>query len=153
MKDRNIHKVVVLDMQPIDPPTGGGRLRLLGLYHGLGESFPTAYIGIYDWPGEKFRKHRLSKILEEINIPLSKEHFSRCNEWQIRAGGKTIIDTAFHQLAHLEPEILLIDEVLSVGDIDFQKKCLDKMMGLKLPAASYREPACRFTCLWHAGRS
>lgn len=29
--------------------------------------------------------------------------------------------------AHLEPEILIIDEVLAVGDIDFQKKCLGKM--------------------------
>jgi len=34
---------------------------------------------------------------------------------------------AFAVAAHLEPEILLIDEVLSVGDIDFQKKCLGKM--------------------------
>jgi len=106
MKDRNIHKVVVLDMQPIDPPTGGGRLRLLGLYHGLGENLPTTYIGTYDWPGEKFRKHRLSKTLEEINVPLSNEHFSRCNGWQTRVGGKTIIDTAFHQLVHLSPEFI-----------------------------------------------
>src|SRR5258708_36230083 len=29
--------------------------------------------------------------------------------------------------AHLEPEILILDEVLSVGDADFQKKCLGKM--------------------------
>jgi lipopolysaccharide transport system ATP-binding protein len=29
--------------------------------------------------------------------------------------------------AHLEPEILIIDEVLAVGDADFQKKCLGKM--------------------------
>ena len=29
--------------------------------------------------------------------------------------------------AHLEPEILLVDEILSVGDIEFQKKCLGKM--------------------------
>jgi len=29
--------------------------------------------------------------------------------------------------AHLEPEILIIDEVLAVGDIEFQKKCLTKM--------------------------
>lgn len=34
---------------------------------------------------------------------------------------------AFAVAAHLEPEILLIDEVLAVGDIQFQKKCLDKM--------------------------
>lgn len=34
---------------------------------------------------------------------------------------------AFAVAAHLEPEILVIDEVLAVGDIEFQKKCLGKM--------------------------
>jgi lipopolysaccharide transport system ATP-binding protein len=34
---------------------------------------------------------------------------------------------AFSVAAHLEPEILLVDEVLAVGDYDFQKKCLGKM--------------------------
>lgn len=34
---------------------------------------------------------------------------------------------AFAVAAHLEPEILLVDEVLAVGDIEFQKKCLGKM--------------------------
>jgi homopolymeric O-antigen transport system ATP-binding protein len=34
---------------------------------------------------------------------------------------------AFAVAAHLEPEILLVDEVLAVGDIRFQKKCLGKM--------------------------
>ena len=34
---------------------------------------------------------------------------------------------AFAVAAYLDPEILLIDEILSVGDADFQKKCLGKM--------------------------
>ncbi len=34
---------------------------------------------------------------------------------------------AFSVAAHLEPEILMIDEVLAVGDVEFQKKCLGKM--------------------------
>src|SRR5438094_366500 len=34
---------------------------------------------------------------------------------------------AFAVAAHLEPEILLVDEVLAVGDARFQKKCLNKM--------------------------
>ena len=34
---------------------------------------------------------------------------------------------AFAVAAHLEPEILIVDEVLAVGDADFQKKCLGKM--------------------------
>src|SRR3984893_12067485 len=34
---------------------------------------------------------------------------------------------AFAVAAHLEPDILLVDEVLAVGDLEFQKKCLGKM--------------------------
>ena len=34
---------------------------------------------------------------------------------------------AFAVAAHLDPEILIVDEVLSVGDTEFQKKCLGKM--------------------------
>jgi len=56
------------------------------------------------------------------------------------AGVGTFIDTpvkryssgmyvrlAFSVAAHLEPEILLVDEVLAVGDAEFQKRCLGKM--------------------------
>jgi lipopolysaccharide transport system ATP-binding protein len=37
---------------------------------------------------------------------------------------------AFAVAAHLEPEILIVDEVLAVGDIQFQKKCLGKMQNV-----------------------
>jgi lipopolysaccharide transport system ATP-binding protein len=37
------------------------------------------------------------------------------------------IRLAFAVAAHLEPEILIVDEVLAVGDAAFQRKCLDKM--------------------------
>jgi ABC-type polysaccharide/polyol phosphate transport system ATPase subunit len=37
---------------------------------------------------------------------------------------------AFSVAAHLEPEILVVDEVLAVGDADFQKKCLGKMQSV-----------------------
>jgi lipopolysaccharide transport system ATP-binding protein len=59
------------------------------------------------------------------------------------AGIETFLDTpvkryssgmqvrlGFAVAAHLEPEILFIDEVLAVGDADFQKKCLGKMSEL-----------------------
>jgi homopolymeric O-antigen transport system ATP-binding protein len=38
---------------------------------------------------------------------------------------------AFSVPAHLEPEIMLIDEVLAVGDISFQQKCLERVKRLK----------------------
>lgn len=37
----------------------------------------------------------------------------------------------FSVVAHLDPEILLIDETLAVGDSRFQKKCIDKIMDFK----------------------
>ncbi len=37
---------------------------------------------------------------------------------------------AFAVAAHLEPEILIVDEVLAVGDVAFQKKCLGKMQSV-----------------------
>lgn len=41
------------------------------------------------------------------------------------------VKLGFSVVAHLEPEILLIDEVLSVGDIAFQSKCINKISSLK----------------------
>src|SRR2546421_3688631 len=38
---------------------------------------------------------------------------------------------AFSVAAHLEPEILIMDEVLAVGDAAFQQKCLDKMREIR----------------------
>ena len=37
----------------------------------------------------------------------------------------------FFVVAHLNPEILLIDEILVVGDMEFQKKCISKMSNFK----------------------
>jgi len=37
---------------------------------------------------------------------------------------------AFSVAAHLEPEILIVDEVLAVGDVGFQRKCMDYMKNL-----------------------
>ncbi len=37
----------------------------------------------------------------------------------------------FSVAIHVEPEILLVDEILAVGDQNFQKKCIDKMLSFK----------------------
>jgi lipopolysaccharide transport system ATP-binding protein len=44
---------------------------------------------------------------------------------------------AFAVAAHLEPEILIVDEVLAVGDARFQKKCLDKMQDIGQQGRTY----------------
>ena len=45
---------------------------------------------------------------------------------------------AFAVAAHLEPEILLVDEVLAVGDAAFQRKCLGKMSDVAARGAHRR---------------
>jgi lipopolysaccharide transport system ATP-binding protein len=42
----------------------------------------------------------------------------------------------FSVVAHLDPEVLLVDEVLAVGDMEFQKKCLQKMETFKKNAVT-----------------
>jgi glycosyltransferase involved in cell wall biosynthesis/GT2 family glycosyltransferase len=106
MKLRSPLKVAVLDMQPIDPPTGGGRLRILGLYHALGADLTTLYVGTYDWPGPGFRRQMLSPSLEELLIPLSPEHFAVAAEQSQAAGGRVTIDSTFPELAHLSPDYI-----------------------------------------------
>jgi glycosyltransferase involved in cell wall biosynthesis/GT2 family glycosyltransferase len=96
-------RVSVLDMQPISPPVGGGRLRLLGLYHGLGSDCAAEYVGTYDWPGEPARTNRLSQTLLERTVPLEDAHFTAARAWSDRAGGRVVIDVTFPQLAHLSP--------------------------------------------------
>ena len=38
---------------------------------------------------------------------------------------------AFSVASHIEPDVLLIDEVLAVGDLGFQEKCLKRLAGFK----------------------
>lgn len=84
---------------------------------------------------------RENVFLNGAILGMSKREISRkFDEIVDFSGIETFIDTpvkryssgmyvrlAFAVAAHLEPEILIIDEVLAVGDVDFQKKCLGKM--------------------------
>ncbi len=99
-------RVTVLDMQVIDPPVGGGRLRLLGLYHAFPQAMPVLYVGTYDWPGCSAREQHLSPGLTERLVPLSEDHFTEVQILSAKVGGRTVIDSAFHLQAHLSPEFL-----------------------------------------------
>ncbi|MCD6598378.1 MAG: ABC transporter ATP-binding protein [Bacteroidales bacterium] len=71
------------------------------------------------------RKSEVEKKFDEIVDFSGVEKFIETPVKRYSSGMK--VRLAFAVAAHLEPEILIIDEVLAVGDAEFQKKCLGKM--------------------------
>jgi glycosyltransferase involved in cell wall biosynthesis len=107
MEDGRI-RVTVIDMQPITPAVGGGRLRLLGLYHALGSEIDCTYVGSFDWPGESYRDQQIRPGLREIVVPLSQEHHQAASDLSRELGGVTVIDAAFPMHAALSAEYLRV---------------------------------------------
>lgn len=104
--ERKPLRAVVLDMQPITPAIGGGRQRLLGLYHALGDNIKCTYVGSYDWPGEPTRDQQITRGLRELTIPLSAAHHNAAAELSSKLSGRTVIDIAFPDQAHLSQAYL-----------------------------------------------
>lgn len=71
------------------------------------------------------RKHEVDSRFDEIVEFSGVEKFLDTPVKRYSSGMR--VRLAFAVAAHLEPEILIIDEVLAVGDAAFQKKCMDKM--------------------------
>ena len=71
------------------------------------------------------RKHEVDTKFDEIVDFADVEQFLETPVKRYSMGMR--VRLAFAVAAHLEPEILIIDEVLAVGDAEFQKKCLNKM--------------------------
>ncbi len=71
------------------------------------------------------RKHEIERKFDEIVNFAEIEKFIDTPVKRYSSG--MYVRLAFAVAAHLEPEILLVDEVLAVGDNVFQKKCLGKM--------------------------
>ncbi len=71
------------------------------------------------------KRHEIRDKLDEIVSFSGVEGFLETPVKHYSSG--MIVRLAFSVAAHLEPEILIIDEVLAVGDVEFQKKCLGKM--------------------------
>jgi lipopolysaccharide transport system ATP-binding protein len=71
------------------------------------------------------RKTEIDHKLDQI-IDFSGIHDHIDTPVKFYSSGMTV-RLAFSVAAHLEPEILIIDEVLAVGDAEFQRKCLGKM--------------------------
>jgi len=71
------------------------------------------------WPSPRRRPERSRRIERFLDTPVK-----RYPSTLLRAGSSGMyVRLAFAVAAHLEPEILLVDEVLAVGDAQFQKKC------------------------------
>lgn len=71
------------------------------------------------------RKSEIQNKLDEIVAFAGVERYLDTPVKRYSSG--MYVRLAFAVAAHLEPEILVIDEVLAVGDVDFQRKCLGKM--------------------------
>jgi lipopolysaccharide transport system ATP-binding protein len=71
------------------------------------------------------RKGEIDRRLDEIVAFSEMERFIDTPVKRYSTG--MTVRLAFAVAAHLEPEILLVDEVLAVGDVAFQRKCLGKM--------------------------
>ncbi|WP_295388956.1 ABC transporter ATP-binding protein [uncultured Thiodictyon sp.] len=72
------------------------------------------------------KKAEIDRKLEEIIDFAEIEKFIDTPVKRYSSG--MYVRLAFAVAAHLEPEILIVDEVLAVGDSLFQKKCIDKML-------------------------
>ena len=71
------------------------------------------------------RKHEISRKLDEIIAFAGVEKYIDTPVKRYSSG--MYVRLAFAVAAHLESEVLIVDEVLAVGDSEFQKKCLGKM--------------------------
>lgn len=70
-------------------------------------------------------RHEIKKKFDEIVSFAGVERYIDTPVKRYSSG--MYVRLAFAVAAHLEPEILIVDEVLAVGDAEFQKKCLGKM--------------------------
>lgn len=74
------------------------------------------------------KKSEVSRKIDDII------EFSECSQFidtpVKRYSSGMFVKLAFSVAAHLDSDILLMDEVLAVGDMNFQKKCIDKMLSI-----------------------
>ena len=105
------------------------------------------------------RKAEIEKKFDEIVAFSELERFVETPVKFYSSG--MYVRLAFSVAAHLEPEVLIMDEVLAVGDMAFQQKCLDKMndirqQGRTIFFVSHNLPAitrlCKRAVLLESGR-
>jgi lipopolysaccharide transport system ATP-binding protein len=73
-----------------------------------------------------------SKVIKKIDEIIEFSEIEEFIDQPIRVYSSGMLARlGFSVMAHLDPDILLIDEILAVGDREFQKKCIDKMVTFK----------------------
>lgn len=132
---------------------GAGKSTLLGLIAGVlrpssgsvtvrGKVSPLLELGAGFHPELTGRENILlngvlmgltrAKVLKSIDEIIEFSELGDFIEQPIRVYSSGMLSRlGFSVVAHLDPEILLIDETLAVGDMRFQKKCVDRIMDFK----------------------
>lgn len=98
-RSRKRLRPVILDNQPIEPPVGGGRLRLAGLYAHLPEDLDPVYVGTYDWRSQPYRAVVHGRLLE-VTVPQSEAHFT-AHEGLLAREPALSVDVTFPMLSSL----------------------------------------------------
>ena len=101
---RNPVEILVADNQVLDPPVGGGRIRIYELFrHIAALGFEVTYVGAYDWPGPAYRDQMLAPHFRECVTPLTQPHFAEDAKYRAATGGKTTIDVTIPKLLKHSP--------------------------------------------------
>ncbi len=95
------------------------------------------------------RRHEIQKKFDQIVAFAEIEPFLDVPVKRYSSG--MYVRLAFAVAAHLEPEILIVDEVLAVGDLSFQRKCMGRMRevgrsGSTILFVSHNMPAVEALC-------
>jgi glycosyltransferase involved in cell wall biosynthesis len=85
-------RLLVTDNQIVDPPVGGGRIRIWELYRHLPDDFVTTYVGTHDHPGPLARDQWLARNFREIIMPLTVLHFKMHEIWRRLTAGDATVD-------------------------------------------------------------
>ena len=76
-----------------------------------------------------FNKDEITKRIPEIIKFAELERFADTKVKNFSSGMQ--LRLAFATSVLVDPDVLIVDEVLAVGDVNFQKKCLDTIMSFK----------------------
>lgn len=108
-------KLVVTDNQILDPPVGGGRVRIYNLYRFLPGGIDAAYVGAYDCKGLVDREQVLDGRLKETIVQLSALHYFLDNMLGYLAGRKIVRDVTIPLLMRFTPRFLRVFDSYATG--------------------------------------